>query len=265
MSGPNVKVFESKNGQISYYDEGEGYPVLFGHSFLWNKDMWRHVIDQLSSSYRCIVPDVFGHGDSSVNENVSLEMLADTFAELMESLGFAKYAVVGLSIGGMWGSLLAQKHSESLTHLAILNSSLTPEPPEKAALYNQLLDMLAATQFMPEPIISQIGPGFFGSGVTEARRQAFYEELKNTSSEKIDSIVSIGRSFVNRADLLTSFSDFKGRVCVIAGSQDNYRSIEESEEICRKLGIDLQKVDAGHISSIEQPVDLAEKLKEFIG
>ncbi|MCM8532995.1 MAG: alpha/beta hydrolase [Lentisphaeraceae bacterium] len=264
MSRPNVKVFESKNGQISYYDEGEGYPILFGHSFLWNKDMWRPVIDQLSSSFRCIVPDVFGHGDSSANDQATFEMIVDTFSELMKSLGFEKYAIAGLSIGGMWGSIFANKYSAEVSHLAIINSSLTPEPEEKAALYNQLLDVLVVTQSIPEAVVEKIGPGFFGAYVEEDSKQAFYQNLRSTPSKNINTIVSIGRCFVNRGSLLDLLKGYEGKVCAIAGTQDYYRSVEESRDISDELDATLYTVDAGHISSIEQPIELANKIKVFL-
>lgn len=265
MPQSRVNVFESKIGTVAYYDEGEGSPILFGHSYLWNKDMWTDVVSNLKGSFRCIVPDVFGHGDSGVDREASLESIADSYVELMASLEIEKFAVVGLSLGGMWGSVMAGKYPEKLSHLVIFNSSLTSEPEDKAGLYNQLLGVLESIQSIPEPVIAQIGPGFFGNGVSEERRQKFYHELQSTPAENIDTIVAVGRSFVNRGRLLDHLKDFEGKTSVIAGLQDQYRSIEESQEVCDELEIELKYIDAGHISSIERPEYVVAKIKESLG
>ncbi|WP_122386708.1 alpha/beta fold hydrolase, partial [Pseudomonas syringae group genomosp. 7] len=50
---------------LHYSDQGTGPVVLLGHSYLWDKGMWSAQIDTLASQYRVIVPDLWGHGDSS--------------------------------------------------------------------------------------------------------------------------------------------------------------------------------------------------------
>ncbi|NVL32363.1 alpha/beta hydrolase, partial [Pseudomonas syringae pv. actinidiae] len=50
---------------LHYADQGTGPVVLLGHSYLWDKAMWSAQIDTLASRYRVIVPDLWGHGDSS--------------------------------------------------------------------------------------------------------------------------------------------------------------------------------------------------------
>ncbi len=54
------------NGNEYFYEEmGSGLPVVFGHSLLFDRHMWDHQVETLSSRYRCIAYDFLGHGGSS--------------------------------------------------------------------------------------------------------------------------------------------------------------------------------------------------------
>ena len=47
-----------------YQDLGKGYPILFGHSYLWSSKMWEPQLKELSRGFRCIIPDLWDHGQS---------------------------------------------------------------------------------------------------------------------------------------------------------------------------------------------------------
>ena len=64
-----MPVISINKKQMSYVERGKGFPILLGHSFLWDKHMWNPTIEELSKNYRCIAPDLWGHGDSSLLEN----------------------------------------------------------------------------------------------------------------------------------------------------------------------------------------------------
>ena len=83
---------------LRYIDEGEGEVLVFVHSYLWNKEMWRPQIDYLKEKYRCISIDLPGHGESPNLKDIETE---NVISELLSDLMIEKYTYVGLSIGGM--------------------------------------------------------------------------------------------------------------------------------------------------------------------
>ena len=223
--------FEFSGCELRYRDVGEGRPILLGHSYLWDLHMWDPVIDILAKNYRCIAPDLVGHGESGALAGADLETHADAYYELMKNLGIETFSLCGLSIGAMWGAVLIEKYPESVSDFLIMNSSLTPEPPEKLALYEQLLAVVKQSRCMPLPVIEQILPGFFGPDVGDEVKSNFKNSLANLSSGKVDTIVSVGRSFINRGDLLGRIAHYQGKVGVIAGNFDYYRSLEEAQKV----------------------------------
>ena len=45
---PTAKI----NGmEMQYQDEGDGFPVLFGHSYLWDSRMWSPQLDVLKEQF----------------------------------------------------------------------------------------------------------------------------------------------------------------------------------------------------------------------
>ncbi len=59
-----MSTFTIDNKSMHFLDKGEGPVLVFGHSYLWDSAMWAPQVDALSQHYRCIVPDLWSHGQS---------------------------------------------------------------------------------------------------------------------------------------------------------------------------------------------------------
>ena len=78
------------NGTMLYYREaGEGRLALFIHGFPLDHSMWLDQLAGLAHVRRCVAVDLrgFGRSDPVVEPTLSMEMLADDVAELIEALG----------------------------------------------------------------------------------------------------------------------------------------------------------------------------------
>jgi len=148
---PTIKI-NDKN--IHYLDEGEGHPILMGHSYLWNSEMWRPQLEHLKHKYRCIVPDLWGHGhsDNTKLDHCSIEQLADDMWTFSQVLGLKSFSLLGLSVGGMWSAHMAIKHPEQITSMVIMDTYLGQEGPEKQALYLGLLNAVEQAECVPKAL-----------------------------------------------------------------------------------------------------------------
>ena len=78
------------NGTMLYYREaGEGRLALFIHGFPLDHTLWLDQLAGLAHVRRCVAVDLrgFGRSDPVVEPTLSMEMLADDVAELIEALG----------------------------------------------------------------------------------------------------------------------------------------------------------------------------------
>lgn len=259
-----MSFIEFEGSKIYYRKSGVGKPVLFGHSYLWDSNMWNEVIINLSSRYCCVSVDLPGHGLSEAMEGVSLKKLSDIHKAVMRHEGFEAFSLVGLSIGAMWGAFLVSDKDIEVEEFIICNSSLTPEPTEKKVLYLGMLSAIEQLQKIPKQIIEQISPGFFSPQKVAAFIAGFSENLEKIPSSNISTIVEVGRSFIERGDLIYELSDFSGRVLVIAGDFDFYRSSEEASIISTAMKCEKKTIPAGHISAVEEPFLLSQYIDSFI-
>ena len=86
---------------LAFSDEGQGQPIVFLHAFPLNRSMWEPQVKGLKSQFRIITVDLRGHGKSEAPMwRYSLDQFAEDTKNLLDHLGVAKAAFVGLSMGG---------------------------------------------------------------------------------------------------------------------------------------------------------------------
>jgi len=83
-----------------YLDMGKGEPLVLIHGFGSKKEMWKNQFE-LSESYRLIVPDLLGHGESNEVENISISNFAKNIISLLDHLGIESAHFCGISLGGI--------------------------------------------------------------------------------------------------------------------------------------------------------------------
>ncbi|WP_288441655.1 alpha/beta fold hydrolase [uncultured Pseudomonas sp.] len=249
---------EIDGARISYVDQGQGFPVLLGHSYLWSAAMWQPQIDALSQHFRVIVPELWGHGDSDAPPPTTTDMSALTrqHLALLDALNIPQCHLVGLSVGGMWGAQLAIEHPERVDRLVLMDTYLGAEPEATRQKYFALLDAASAAGHFSDQLLDIIVPIFFHAGgqtVPEIRDQ-FRADLKASTAETIrHSLDPMGRVIFGRPDLLPQLCALAGeRAIVLCGDQDIPRPPEESNEMARIIGCLAAHIPfAGHISSLE--------------
>jgi pimeloyl-ACP methyl ester carboxylesterase len=112
--------------------------VLFLHGIPTTGYLWHDVVRDLEGSYRCVVPDLVGLGDSespSDKTAYGLGEQAQTMLALLDHLGVDRATVVGHDIGGTIAVEMAGLAPDRVEALALLTPLLhTDIWPVRAAL-----------------------------------------------------------------------------------------------------------------------------------
>jgi len=112
---------------INFEIGGNGPGLLLLHGYPQTHIMWRKVAPRLSEKFTVVIPDLRGYGDSSKpaeGENhigYSKRAMAQDQVQVMENLGFKKFAVVGHDRGGRVGHRMALDHAKAVGKLAVLD------------------------------------------------------------------------------------------------------------------------------------------------
>jgi pimeloyl-ACP methyl ester carboxylesterase len=233
--------------------------------------MWRPQIEALARRYRVIVPNLWGHGGSGPlpSGTRSIGDLAAHHLALMDRLGIERFAMLGLSLGGMWGAELAMQMPDRVTALALLDTYLGPEPPISRAKYLALIDAIAAAKAIPEPILDTIVPLFFApdtATIAPMLIEAFRSKLRGWDSARLlDSVLPIGRMLFGRRDARDDLRNLPMPKLVLTGAEDIPRPVHEGQQMAAILDCAFVEIaGAGHISALEQPEAVTERLMRFL-
>ena len=122
--------YANVNGVKIYYEiHGEGEPLVLLHGFTMSHTMWEGWIEDFSKSYKLIIADLRGHGNSTNPSNkFTHEESAKDIYGLLDLLNIDKFNAMGFSSGGM-----------TLTHMATMDTSRI-----------QAMVLVGSTSFFPE-------------------------------------------------------------------------------------------------------------------
>lgn len=109
-------------GQLFWREGGHGQTLVFLHG-AWNDgNQWRSWLDNLSSRYHCIVPDLLGFGESERPKlHYSIELEVECLAELLETLRLRQVCLVGDSIGAWIAASYALRFPDQVQAIVLLN------------------------------------------------------------------------------------------------------------------------------------------------
>lgn len=256
------------NELMSYIDTGEGFPVLLGHSYLFDKHMWADQIKFLSKNYRVIAPDLWGHGDSPPlpSSVQSLENIAQDHLNLMDSLGIDKFAIIGLSVGGMWAVELVAIAPERVAGIMLCDTYVGEEGAVLKDKYFKMLDDIDHHGAIQPALIEEIVPIFHSQFASQEDVSALALHLSSLSAENLrDSIVPLGRIIFGRGDRRALLEDITCVAQVATGEFDIPRPPAEGQEMANILRSGFTLIsNAGHISNREQPAIFNNMIENFM-
>jgi pimeloyl-ACP methyl ester carboxylesterase len=121
-------------GDIAYTELGDGPAALFIHGIGTSGAYWRHVIEQLAGTTRCVAIDLPAHGGTPARADLSVAAMAEVVAELSDALGLSQLDLVGSDTGGAVAQIFAARNPERLRTLALTNCDTDGNlpPPEFA-------------------------------------------------------------------------------------------------------------------------------------
>jgi haloacetate dehalogenase len=143
---------------------GSGPPVLLLHGTPETHLMWHRVAPRLAEQFTVVATDLRGFGASRPPASTadhapfSMRHLARDQLEVMQALGFDRFAVVGHDRGARCSYRLALDHPEAVTHLAVLDIVPTGDAFGRADMAFSLgywvWSFLAADEPVPERLIA---------------------------------------------------------------------------------------------------------------
>jgi haloacetate dehalogenase len=265
---------------------GSGDPVLLLHGFPETHYCWRALIPKLAESHTVVAPDLRGYGGSRApaggkrGEGFSKREMAAELVELMRTLGFDRFAVVGHDRGARVGYRLALDRSDAVARLAVLNVIPTLDQFERMAGGPSLgywpWFLLAQPAPFPERLISAAPEQFLrfifeswpaDSTAIDAEAFAVYLTAFAPAAAAIcaDYRASFWLDRKHDEDDVRSGRRIECPTLVIIGAEET--QLADADGVWREWARDLRAttVPGGHFIPEEAPDALASLLHAFLG
>ncbi|MGF1731634.1 alpha/beta fold hydrolase [Photobacterium kasasachensis] len=263
--------FTIDNKTMHFLDKGEGPVLVFGHSYLWDSAMWAPQVEALSQHYRCIVPDLWSHGqsESAPEKTRTLRDYANDILALLDHLNIDNFSIIGLSVGGMWGAELVLKAPARVQSLVLMDTFIGYEPEVTHAKYFAMLDTIADLKLVPAPMIDMITPMFFARNAAEDNPELvaqFRSHLAGLNGQHALDITRIGRMVFGRRDTFEEVEKLTLPTLIMVGAEDSPRPPLEAQLMHDAIDGSQYVIipAAGHISNLEQPEFVTKHLVEFL-
>ena len=208
-----------------------------------NAAMWRRQIVGLGARHSAVAMCLPGHGRSSgVDGRATVEEYADVVAGFAKALRLRKFVLVGRSMGGAVGLVLAARHPELLQGLVVVASAakFALDPAGVATLHDIVRGRLPQ-QFTTETFSPATG--------MDVMREAWMEQVKTDPRVRHGDLLAC-QAFDGRALL----AKIRTPTLVVAGADDGITPVAQTEEIARGIaGARLEILEkAGHQAPLEQ-------------
>jgi haloacetate dehalogenase len=176
---------------------GDGPPVLLLHGYPQTHVEWRKIAPELAKTYTVVLADLRGYGDSSKPQggdnhfNYSKRAMAQDQVEVMEKLGFRRFAMVSHDRGSRVGHRLALDHPDRLIKLVTMDICPThymykTADRQFATAYFHWFFLIQAAPF-PETLIANNVDAFLkifmGSAMPKSIEPEAYAEYRRCFSD----------------------------------------------------------------------------------
>ncbi|MCB0194412.1 MAG: alpha/beta hydrolase [Anaerolineae bacterium] len=254
---------------VHYCQHGQGQEnVVLIHGWLNYNGLWHQTMQELSACCTCYALDLPGFGDSGDPQTTDDYSMAG-YARLVESfcrqLALKPVTIIGHSMGGMIGLLVALNAGVSLKRLILADAVVTGQlgpPLNLLEVYGQTLYGwgLGMTKQVAPIFKASVGKFYYRDNNYEwgtLRQKA----LKHATRYQVGSLVSI-----TQLDLSPRLEQIAVPTLVISGEHDQTVPVAQAELLSQKLPqAQLALIpNAAHVPMEEQPELFNQLVLNFI-
>ncbi|ASD63705.1 alpha/beta fold hydrolase [Bdellovibrio bacteriovorus] len=222
----------------------------------------------LADDYRVITYDHRGLGRSEHTVSPSLESGAKDVAALIEQLGVGPCHFVGNCLGAYIGLQLAIRRSDLLKSCTLMGAVAEGESDETIKAMEGFVANIKKEGMKAG--VNDFAKMWFGDTfratkdpIQVSRREKWLSHIKHMKPEEMDSALQIFR----RTDMSEELNKVHCAVLILAGDEDSPSNLEAYRRMAKALPAGEYKTihHAGFALVIEQPEEVAENIRTFVG
>jgi len=243
---------------ITWRASGEGSPLLLLHSVGLDSGAWDPIIEPLARAHRVVCIDLRGHGASEAPPGpYTLEELAKDVLEVADACALDRFAIAGVSLGGLIALWIAVHTPSRLSSMIVSNSAARIGSVES---WEERMRVVRERGMagLAEVVVPRILPA-----QATAIRGLVAERLARTSA-----IGYLGCCAALRdADLRSAVPKIRTPALFVAGEVDLATPPEQQRWLHEQVpGSAYEELPGvGHLANLEAPAHFARLVLDFIG
>ncbi len=260
----NLPSDSTKQPVLHYTESGKGAPLVLLHGFLGSSAYWDELVPLLSSSYRCITPDLRGHGRSLAPEgSYRIEQMAEDVIGLLDALEIPTATVLGHSMGGYVTLALAEQHAHRLDGWGLIHSTSHEDAPQ--AKENRLLAVSKINSEGIAAFTDGMVEGLFAPASLEQLPRAVQKVRELGYATPPQGACGAALAMRERPDRREILATSSKPILLVAGAQDR---LIPPDRLFTSEGpnITARTIEtAGHMGMLETPAELTGIIRDYLG
>lgn len=251
-----------KNAKISFSSKGKGAAIVLLHGFLENSSMWNSISEVLSKKNRIISIDLLGHGNSDCLGYIhSMEIMAEAVDAVLKQLKIRRAFFIGHSMGGYVSLAFAEKFSEKVKGMCLMNSTATEDWEERKE-FRTLAIKTAQKRF--ESVVKISVRNLFSEENQELLKDQIKKVVNEALKTSLQGYIAAQEGMKIRPNREHVLINAPFKTLQITGEKDDVICLELVKSESMRTQVPLTILSNGHMSHIENKGELIETLKQFV-
>ncbi len=243
---------------------GDGPAILLIHGFPLERTVWRQVSAMLTG-WRRIEPDLRGCGLTEVPESgYSMQQYADDMAGLLDTLHVERTVVCGLSMGGYIAFEMLRRHAGRVRGLILLNTRASADDADGRAKRDATIARVRrdGTGFLADEMMGKL----LAPSSLKTMPEVVDQVRTMVTNNPADGMAGALEAMRDRPDSTPLLAEITVPTLVIAGSHDRLIPTSVAKAMADAIpGAQYSVIPAaGHLAPLEQPVNTARVIREFL-
>jgi len=257
---------EVGNIELYYEVHGQGPGVLMIQGLGFSSKFWARQIPALAPHFQVVVFDNRGAGQSDKpKEPYSVTLMAQDALGLLDHLSLAKVHVIGASMGGYIGQVLAVNHPERVEKLVLMCTHFGgPEYLAATAdLWKEILSVRALTlaQIHRHGLKYSLSQEFFTTQPQEVEQLVRMRVRETPPPHAFQGQFAAGSQF----DFRGAVEKIRAPTLVLAGAEDRVVPLPFVQKLAQAIpGAKFKVVSGGHLFFWERPKEVNEEILSFL-
>ena len=255
----------SDDAEISYTTLGNGPDVVLLHPFPAHHGIWLPVAESLATRYRCVLPDLRGHGASEPGGGAAtMEKHAADIRRVCDDAGVGRAVFAGVSIGGYVLFEFWRRFRERVAALVLCDTRAPADSDETRRA--RLASIQQVQKQGPDGFLDAQAERLLGATTRRNRPDIAAAARQLMSQTKVAGIVAIQQGMAARPDSVPTLKTIEVPALLIVGDEDAVTPRPDAEQMRHAIaGAKLEIISAaGHYSPFEQPEQVARTLRRFL-